>query len=157
MVPTPLLVTKLHIPPHSVKLVPRPRLIARLNEGLQFGHKLTLTSAPAGFGKTMLLSEWAASPELEGRVAWLALDKEDNVPSRFWAYVNGALQKILPKADYTASASFQALETPSIEAVLIPLVNQIAANKEKIILVLDDYHLVTKEEIQQGMTIALPA
>src|SRR4030065_922365 len=90
-----ILATKLYIPPPRPKVVLRPRLVERLNAGLH--HKLTLISAPAGFGKTTLVSEWVAGSErLEPKVraAWLSLDKADNDPTRFLAYLIAALQTI---------------------------------------------------------------
>jgi len=89
---TPILATKLYIPPPRPKVVLRPRLIKRLNEGLH--HKLTLISAPAGFGKTTLLSEWVAG--CRRPIAWLSLDEGDNDPTRFLAYLVAALQTIAP-------------------------------------------------------------
>ena len=89
---TPILATKLYIPPPRPKVVLRPRLIERLNEGLPAGHKLTLISAPAGFGKTTLVSEWVAG--CGQPVAWLSLDEGDNDPARFLAYLVAALQTI---------------------------------------------------------------
>ena len=89
---TPLLTTKLYIPPVRPNLVSRPRLIERLNAGLH--RKLTLISAPAGFGKTTLLSEWAAGCGPRTRVAWLSLDEGDNDPARFLSYLIAALQTI---------------------------------------------------------------
>lgn len=87
---TPLLTTKLYVPPVPPELVPRPRLIERLNPGLH--RKLTLISAPAGFGKTTLLSQWVGGC---GRpVTWVSLDKGDNDPARFWAYFIAALQTV---------------------------------------------------------------
>src|SRR5512137_2689304 len=89
---TPILATKLYIPPPRSKIVLRPRLIERLNEGLSSGRKLTLISAPAGFGKTTLVSEWVAGC---GRpVAWLSLDEGDNDPTRFLTYLIAALQTL---------------------------------------------------------------
>ena len=79
----PVLTTKLYIPPIRSSLVPRPRLIDRLNAGLN--HKLVLISAPAGFGKTTLVSEWVDNPQIENKVAWLSLDESDNDPVRFLA------------------------------------------------------------------------
>lgn len=87
---TPLLATKLHIPPSRHKLVLRPRLIERLNEGLQ--RKLTLVSAPAGFGKTTLLSEWVA--RCDRRAAWLSLDQGDRDPTRYLTYLVSAMRTI---------------------------------------------------------------
>jgi LuxR family maltose regulon positive regulatory protein len=98
---TPLLQTKLFIPPLRQELVSRPRLVDRLNAGLR--GELTLVSAPAGFGKTTLLSEWvrqheevassAASP-LARHFAWISLDVGDNDPVRFWRYVVAALRGV---------------------------------------------------------------
>ncbi len=90
--PPPLLLTKLYFPPPRPGIVPRSRLIERLNEGLAAGRKLTLISAPAGFGKTTLVSEWVAGC---GRpVAWLSLDEGDNDPARFLVYLIAAVQTI---------------------------------------------------------------
>src|SRR5450759_1355587 len=90
--PTPILATKLYIPPLRPHVVIRPRLIERLNEGLH--RKLTLIAAPAGFGKTTLISEWVA---FIGRpTAWLSLDEGENDPARFLAYLVAALQTIAP-------------------------------------------------------------
>ena len=85
----PLLRTKLYTPPVRPGLVSRQRLIERLNEGLRLGRRLTLVSAPAGFGKTTLLSDWLKRVP---NAAWLSLDEGDNEPARFWAYVLAALR-----------------------------------------------------------------
>ena len=89
---TPILATKLYIPPPRSRVVLRPRLIERLNEGLAAGRRLTLISAPAGFGKTTLLSEWVAGSARP--VAWLSLDEGDNDPTRFLIYLVAALQTL---------------------------------------------------------------
>jgi LuxR family maltose regulon positive regulatory protein len=88
-----LLQTKLYIPPLRPNLVPRSRLIEQLNRGLQQGSKLTLVSAPAGYGKTTLLRQWVQQTECP--TAWLSLDQDDNDSYRFWAYVILALPAIL--------------------------------------------------------------
>src|SRR5690349_14766148 len=90
--PTPILATKLYLPPLRPNVVSRPRLLERLNEGLH--RKLTLISAPAGFGKTTLLSEWLA--EGARPVAWLSLDEADSDPTRFLTYLVAAVQTIVP-------------------------------------------------------------
>src|SRR5450756_2249014 len=90
---TPVLATKLHMPPPRNRIVLRPRLIVRLNEGLSASRKLTLISTPAGFGKTTLVSEWAAA--CERPVAWLSLDEGDADPIRFLTYLIAALQTIM--------------------------------------------------------------
>jgi hypothetical protein len=93
-VPTPILATKLYIPTLRNSLVRRPRLVERLNDGLAAGRRLTLLSAPAGFGKTTLLGEWTA---VCGRpVAWLTLDEADGDPARFLTYLVAALQTDAP-------------------------------------------------------------
>jgi LuxR family maltose regulon positive regulatory protein len=83
-VAAPLLTTKLYVPPLRTGLIPRPTLIQRLNDGICSGHKLTLVSAPAGFGKTTLLSEWLAA-DPRASIAWVSLDRSDNDLARFLA------------------------------------------------------------------------
>src|SRR5712691_3648108 len=90
IMPTPILATKLYIPRLRPKIVSQPRLLERLNEGLH--RKLTLIAAPAGFGKTTLISEWVEG--IERPTAWLSLDEGDNDPARFLAYLVAALQTI---------------------------------------------------------------
>ena len=108
---TPILTTKLFIPPLQSNVVLRPRLIERLNEGLchnqGFGRKLTLISAPAGFGKTTLVSEWIAG--CEHSAAWLSLDEGDSEPTRFLAYLITALQTLETSI---AEGLLNALQTP---------------------------------------------
>ena len=124
MTAPPLLATKLYIPPPRPKLVPRPRLINRLNEGqpghdLGFGRKLTLISAPAGFGKTTLVSEWVAGCERDAakvRLAWLSLDEGDNDPARFLAYLIAALQTV---AGRIGNGVLAALQAPQPEGLAI--------------------------------------
>ena len=108
--PTPILATKLYIPPPRPKIVLRPRLIERLNEGL-YERKLTLISAPAGFGKTTLVSEWVAG--CERPVAWLSLDEGDNDPTRFLTYLVAALQTIAANIGTGVLAILQSPQPPS--------------------------------------------
>src|SRR4051794_36306093 len=112
--PTPILATKLYIPPPRPKVVLRPRLVNRLNEGLH--DKLTLISAPAGFGKTTLVSEWVRV--CERPAAWLSLDEIDNDPTRFLTYFVAALQTISPKVGEGALARLQSPQPPPTEAIL---------------------------------------
>ena len=104
---TPILATKLYIPPPRPKVVLRPRLIERLNEGLATGCKLTLISAPAGFGKTTLVSEWVAGWRGAPRSAWLSLDDGDNDPTRFLTYLVAALQTLALSQVEACGASAQ--------------------------------------------------
>ncbi len=148
---TPLLNTKLYMPSPRPGLVVRPRLIERLDEGLHLGRKLTLVSAPAGFGKTTLVSAWAAS---SGRpVAWLSLDEGDNDPARFLAYLAAALRTVDVE---TGENAFADASTPAAaEASLTALINQVAAAPEPLILVLDDYHLVIAQPVHDALTFLL--
>lgn len=147
--------SKLHVPALCSNLVPRAQLLARLNAGLQQAHKLTLISAPAGFGKTNLLSEWVASDEVRKSVAWLSLDQGDNSPTRFWAYVIAAMQSALEGVGDTSMALLRSVDPPPIEAVLTPLLNELAEQSELVVLVLDDYHLLSREEIHNGVTFLI--
>jgi LuxR family maltose regulon positive regulatory protein len=150
---TPLLTTKLYIPPLRPGMVPRPRLIERLDEGLRRGCRLALVSAPAGFGKTTLLSEWVA---ICGRpAAWLALDSSDNDPARFLAYLIAALQTIEDGVGTGVLDRFQAPQPPPVEELLTTLINQIDAISPSFVLVLDDYHLITTQRIHEALAFLL--
>jgi LuxR family maltose regulon positive regulatory protein len=135
--PAALLTTKLHLPSTQPGFVPRDRLLARVDDGLTSG--LTLVCAPAGFGKTALLADWARRGQRP--VAWLSLDGGDNDPARFWRYVAAAIGRIRPEIGERLTAL---LDPPpqSFEAVVTALVNQLAVGSETLVLVLDDYHLI---------------
>ena len=101
---TSLLTTKLNIPPARPQLVPRPRLIERLQEGLNYS--FMLVSAPAGFGKTTLASEWARQNQKRIRVVWVSLDEGDNDPVRFWDYFIAALKALWLTTNESLSACY---------------------------------------------------
>ncbi len=146
--PAPILATKLYIPPPRLKVVHRPRLIERLNEG-QSG-KLTLISAPAGFGKTTLVSEWLASC---GRpVAWLSLDEGDHDPTSFLTYLVAALQTITPNIGKGVLAILHSPQPPPPEMILTALLNEVTAIPDNFILVLDDYHAIDSQPVDQALT-----
>lgn len=145
----PVLTAKLYIPPPPPKVVTRPRLIGRLNEGLHFTPGVTLVSAPAGFGKTTLISEWIASKNLP--VAWLSLDQNDNDPARFLIYLTSALQTISPTLGVEVLEVLQASQAPALESVLTVLLNEITALPNGLILVLDDYHLIDSKSVDQAL------
>jgi LuxR family maltose regulon positive regulatory protein len=154
----PILTTKLYIPPPRTDLVPRPPLVERLDEGLRLGRKLTLVSASAGSGKTTLLGEWAVSsgPQNRGwQVCWLSLDKDDNDPARFWAYIVAALQTVRPQLGQSVMPMLQGPQLPLVRSILTPLLNEVAALPESIVLVLDDYHLITVGAIHDGVSFLL--
>jgi LuxR family maltose regulon positive regulatory protein len=140
---TPILVTKLFTPPSRPELVPRPRLIEQLNAGLD--HKLTLISAPAGFGKTTLVSEWGAG--CERPVAWLSLDEGDSNPTRFLIYLVAALQTIAADIGAGVLGVLQAPQPPPIESILIALLNEITTVPDNFVLVLDDYHVIDSKPV----------
>jgi LuxR family maltose regulon positive regulatory protein len=132
-------------------MVSRPRLIERLNAGLH--HKLTLISAPAGFGKTTLLSEWVAG---DGHpVAWLSLDEGDNDPARFLAYLVAALQTIEGNVGQGLLAALQSPGPVNVEAVLTSLLNEIAGLPDNLLLVLDDYHVIESQPVDNALTFLL--
>jgi LuxR family maltose regulon positive regulatory protein len=150
---TPLLKTKLHVPPVRSELVRRSRLLELLNRGLN--RKLTLVSAPAGFGKTTLLCEWTASLEPPTQVAWLSLDEEDNDAVPFWTYLIAALQTVNADLGESALKLLQAPQPPGAQAILTPLLNEISTHAQKMILILDDYHLISTRAIHEGITFLL--
>src|SRR5512138_2765138 len=132
--PAPILATKLYIPSPHAKMVLRPRLMERLNEGVAAGRKLTLISAPAGFGKTTLLSEWIGQNReagLHSRVAWLSVDEGDSELHRFLTYIVAALQTLalgeteagMSKIGENLLAALQTFQPPPTEALLTDLAN----------------------------------
>lgn len=148
-----ILATKLFIPQHRINGVSRPHLIERLNEGLANGCKLTLISASAGFGKTTLVSEWVANC---GRpVAWLSLDKRDSDPARFISYLVKALQTIKAGLGDELLAALQSPQPLQVEIILTSLLNEISASSEKFMLVLDDYHAIDSQAVDQSLAFLI--
>ncbi len=145
---TPILATKLYIPPLRPHVVIRPRLLKRLNEGLH--RKLTLIAAPAGFGKTTLISEWVEG--IERPTAWLSLDEGDNEPTRFLTYLVAALQTIAPTIGEGVLGVLQSPQPPPTEMILTALLNDITAIPDHFVLVLDDYHVLDAKAIDQALT-----
>ena len=148
---TLILATKLFIPPPQPKVVLRPRLIERLNEGLR--RRLTLISAPAGFGKTTLLSGWLAG--CGQPAAWLSLDEGDNDPTRFLAYLVAALQTIAADIGEGVLGALQSPQPPPTGSTLTNLLNEIAAVEDDFVLVLDDYHVVDARAVDDTLAFLL--
>ena len=153
----PTLATKLYIPVPPPKVVLRPRLVERLNEGLcqeqGSGQKLTLISAPAGFGKTTLLSEWI--PGCKRSVAWLSLDEGDNDLARFLVYVVAALQTIVPNIGEQVLGVLQNPQPPPTESILTTLLNEIEAIPNDFVFILDDYHVIDAQAVDNALTFLI--
>ena len=148
---TPILATKLYIPPPRPKVVLRPRLIERLNEGLD--RRLILICAPAGFGKTTLLSEWlAARPR---PATWLSLDEGDNDLTRFLTYLIAALQTIAPNIGEGVSGVLQSPQPLPTESILTSLLNEISTVEDDFALVLDDYHIIDARAVDDVLAFLL--
>jgi LuxR family transcriptional regulator, maltose regulon positive regulatory protein len=145
-----LLATKLYVPRPRPGFLARPRLLERLNQGTAL--ELTLICAPAGFGKTSLLGDWARRRRQP--VAWLSLDGGDSDPARFWRYVAAALDEARPGVGRRVEALFQG-GPPPLEAVVAVLVNELVQGSEEVVLVLDDYHLVEAASVHDGLAVLL--
>ena len=144
-----LLATKLYIPPVRKNLVLRPRLVRILDEAWQEGGKLALVSAPAGYGKTTLVTEWLCANPI--KTAWLSLDEADNDPARFLAYLIAALGQIDGRIGENTRAMLQSPQPLPLEVVLTALINEIAAVTTTFSLVLDDYHVIEAMPIHQQL------
>jgi LuxR family transcriptional regulator, maltose regulon positive regulatory protein len=143
-----LLQTKLHVPPHRPsQWIVRPRLTRRLDDGLR--RKLTVISAPAGFGKTTLVTGWLHSSERP--VVWLTLDESEDESLLFLRYLIAALQRAVPNLGEDLLRSLQSAPAPPMQMILTGIINE-PAPAQPLILVLDDYHLVENPEIDQGMS-----
>lgn len=135
-----LLITKFFIPSGRKNLVPRPRLLSVLDDAWEKDCKLTLVSAPAGYGKTTLVAEWLQG--VQANSTWLSLDPTDNDPARFLAYLIAALQQVEEHIGENTRAMLQSPQPLPPEIVLTSLINEIASTPSKFILVLDDYHVI---------------
>ena len=141
-----LLNTKLTIPPLTAKRIARPALLSRLHAGLD--GRLTLVSAPPGFGKTTLVREWLAELDPSWDVAWLSLDEDDNDPARFWRHVTAALNGTLPGTESPGPL-------PPSRSVVSALINQLSERPRSVLLVLDDYHVLQTPEIHDSLSLLL--
>jgi LuxR family maltose regulon positive regulatory protein len=145
----PILTTKLFIPPiYTDRVIKRESLCRILNDGVK--GKLTLISAPAGFGKTTLVSMWTAQATMP--VAWLSLDREDNDINRFLAYIIAALQSIVPEIGMEALSLLRTPQSPDSDRILTNLLNDLADSENSIVLILDDYHLIEARAVHDAVT-----
>jgi LuxR family transcriptional regulator, maltose regulon positive regulatory protein len=146
-----LLITKLTIPRARRDRVARSRLLEQLDQGI--AHELTLVSAPAGFGKTTLLADWATTAKC--LVAWLSLDPQDNDPVRFWRYVIAAFDHTCQGLADPLLPLFAAPNVPSGQGLATALINQLEAANDEIALVLDDYHAIESAQVHESLTFLL--
>ncbi|MBV9596873.1 MAG: helix-turn-helix transcriptional regulator, partial [Chloroflexi bacterium] len=148
-VPDFIIQTKVYVPRRRGGTVTRLRLSDRLSRGLDA--RLTLVSAPPGFGKTTLLASWLASARQPERVtAWLSLDQSDNDPTAFWRYVIAALQTAAPAGGFDSLPLAEATQNPS-DVLVGALVNVLNALPDDLVLVLDDYHVVANHNVHEAM------
>lgn len=153
-----LLTIKLYTPPLRTGIVRRPRLLQKLDAGLQQGSQLSLISAPAGYGKTTLVLEWLAAQERDH--SWLSLDRGDNHPALFLAYLIAALQQVDATIGQEQLAGLHISGGASPDGVwlqhqLIPLINQLSTVQKPFVLVLDDYHVIHELAIHEALTFLL--
>jgi LuxR family maltose regulon positive regulatory protein len=148
-----LLATKLHVPRLQAGFVPRPRLVRALDEGLS--RRLTLLCAPAGFGKTVLLADWARAGNHP--VAWLSLDAADNDPARLWRHAVAALDRVRPGIAERAGPLLAPPSPGSFEGLVTALINELAAqpSDDVVLLVLDDYHLIDAQPVHAALEFLL--
>lgn len=148
---TRLLVTKFHIPPLRSGGITRPRLLERMTAGLQENRKLTLVSAPAGYGKTTLVAEWLHSPKNGQQIAWLSLDEADNDPVRFLEYWIASLCNVDEAVGQSARSLLGVPQISSLTIIFDELLNELAVLETRVCLVLDDFHVITNPVIHQAV------
>lgn len=145
----PLLQTKLHMPLNRGSQILRSDLISQLDTGIQEGRPCAFVIAPAGSGKTTLISQWIHERNISA--AWVSLDKEDNDPVRFWTYVCAAMQSIEINLAQKAFQLLQSPQPPSDEVFLNTLLNEVTACQTQFSLVLDDYHLIETSSVHRAL------
>jgi LuxR family maltose regulon positive regulatory protein len=150
-----VLTTKLYNPPRKSGLVQRPALIQRLEEGYKAGKRVTLVSAPAGFGKTTIVCEWITTPGYQKPFGWISLDDADNDPVRFLIYLVSAVQKVNKELGTSILASLQSSQAPVPTDLVEILINEISGETTHFLIVLDDYHLIRKIEVHSLVQLLL--
>ncbi|MFO7631297.1 MAG: hypothetical protein R6W76_02100, partial [Caldilinea sp.] len=146
-----LLETKLHIPSWRASNVARPLLVEMLQAGLDEGRRLTLISAPAGYGKTTLAAEWVQALAAHQRVVWLALDDADNQPARFFGHWFAALDRAHTGLAQSTQTLADAPHVPPFQAMLDELLNDLAALAFPLAIVFDDYHVITAPQLHEAV------
>ncbi len=149
-----LLATKFFVPTTSGVLISRPRLSSLLDKGLK--QPFTLVSAPAGFGKTTFLSAWIQSqPANHPLIAWVSLDEEDNEPQLFWTYIVTALTMLQRDLFTSILMQLQSPQSPPLRHIIVELINILVEATERFVLILDDYHLITNQQIHTTLLYLL--
>ena len=150
-----VLSTKLYVPPIHSSLVQRPRLVQHLESGYQSGRRVTLVSAPAGFGKTTLIREWITDRDFGKPFGWLSLDDGDNDPARFLIYFVSAIQKVNAKIGKSILTSLNSSQVPPLLDLVEALINEISSQSKPFLIILDDYHLIKKVEAHSILQLLL--
>jgi len=150
-----LLETKLHIPAWRPTQVARPQLVAALHAGLAMGRKLTLISAPAGYGKTTLATEWVHALPDDQRVIWLALDEADNQPARFFGHWLTALSRVDAELAQMLEPFTATPHAPPLPVILDELLNGLARLPFPLLILFDDYHLITTAQLHEALAYFL--
>ena len=135
----PILKTKLHVPVCGPRLIRRNSLLTRLDQERCSGARIFLISAPAGYGKTTLVSEWLENSP----AAWLSLDESDNDPTRFWLYTLSALQGVTPSMNASTVMALREPQAPPMELILTRVINDLSDQPDPVLLILDDYHQIS--------------
>ncbi len=148
-----LLKTKLFIPRQRAEVVPRPRLVGLLNQGLASGHRLLMISTPAGYGKSTLISAWLDG--IENKSAWLSLDQEDNDPLRFWTYLVAAIRSADDSLCREVADILAGDQPPAFHRIATMVLNDLASIEDDIVVVLDDYHLIFSQDVHDGVSFLL--
>jgi len=151
MVNNRLLATKFHIPPWRTNGVPRSRLVNRITTGLVEKRKLTLISAPAGYGKTTVLIDWIHTFGKDLNVVWISLDEGDNDPLRFLDYFISAFRFIGESIGQSAQILSSLPQHPPLQVILDELLNDLATLESQVVLVLDDYHTISNPHIHEAL------
>lgn len=146
-----LLSTKNDMPQGKEQLVQRPQLWAKLNQGLN--RKLTFISGPAGSGKTTLLVQWLQ--EKKHSIIWVSLDQADSDPIRFFEYLTAGIERVYPDVAATIQNLFNASQPPTARAILSTLINELSSIRQIVLIVLDDYHLITSKEVHDSLTFMI--
>ena len=148
--PAFLFAAKLHFPQIRSNLVARPRLMAILEKGLR--GPLTLISAPAGSGKTTLMSEWRAHTKNQIPVAWLSLDSADNDPLRFLTYLTASIESASPNLTLPTVDLLQSSQPPALEIITSSLIDSLASFTSELVISLDDYHVISNIVLDRKST-----